>query len=230
LAVPALAVENRPGAITGTVRLTGPPPIIAPFTDELDPEACSDRPRGTRALLLGTNQAVANAIVYLRGGATVATTNETTPVVLDVRDCEFVPRIQVGRRGAALSVRNSDPVLHVVRVDQLSRTNGPKTLCTLAAPYAGFEKRIPLELSAEPLLLRVTSANGHPWMTAYVAVLPQPWAALTDEAGRFTLPDVPAGTYKLYAWHEILGTVIRDVVVLAGRTATADCEFNGPAR
>ena len=62
-------------------------------------------------------------------------------------------------------------------------------------------------------------------MAAYVAVLPHPWAALTDETGRFTLRSVPAGTYKVYAWHEVLGTLTREVKLNGNHTATVDFEF-----
>ncbi len=77
-------------------------------------------------------------------------------------------------------------------------------------PYAGFQKAFALEGFRETTLLRVSGGNGEA-MAAYIAVLPHPWAAVTDEQGRFALSGMPAGAYKLYVWHETLGTLAREV-------------------
>lgn len=53
----------------------------------------------------------------------------------------------------------------------------------------------------------------HTKMSCIVLVLPNPWFALAAANGRYTLPDVPAGTYRLKAWHERLPAQIREVVV-----------------
>jgi hypothetical protein len=37
---------------------------------------------------------------------------------------------------------------------------------------------------------------------------------------------VPAGTHKLYAWHEVLGTLVREVKVIGDRPTTANFEFS----
>jgi hypothetical protein len=95
-----------------------------------------------------------------------------------------------------------------------------------ATPYAGYEKIYQLANFREPTLLQVTSGNGHEWMAAYIAVLPHPWATLTDENGRFTLRNVPLGTHKIYVWHEALGTMARDVRVNGEGSTTADFQFS----
>src|SRR5437667_92400 len=165
---------------------------------------------------LATNP-VTRAIVYLgAGNGRVAVTN----VVLEVRDAVLQPHVQVARRGATLVLRNADPTLHVVRVEALNATNTGARLLTQAMPYAGFQKAFALDGFRDTTLLRVTGGNGEE-MSAYIAVLPHPWAALTDENGRFVLNGVPAGTYKLYVWHETLGTLVREVKV----PATVDLEF-----
>src|SRR5579862_3999412 len=90
--------ENGPGTISGTVRLIGSPPVIPTVQPETDFDACGSDLRATQSLLLGTNQTVRNVIVYLDGyvqNNTSFSTNEA--VVLDQRDCEFVPRVQIAR-------------------------------------------------------------------------------------------------------------------------------------
>jgi hypothetical protein len=170
-----------------------------------------------------TNQPVAQAILYLGAGSVQA---QPTSAVLEVRGSELQPRVQVARRGAALVLRNSDPTLHIVRMDVLSGTNAPVRVLTQALPYAGFQKAFSLDGFRDTTLLRVTAGNGES-MSAYIAVLPHPWAALTDESGRFMIAGIPAGSYKLYAWHEALGTLMRDVKVTAERAMPIDLDFSG---
>ena len=217
-------VSTRAGEITGTVRLAGHPPRLAWREVVHDTEVCGETARPATSLLLGTNQTVRDVIIYLGAGPT--NSRPLTPVTLDQRGCDFVPRVQIAASGAPLIVRNSDPTLHVVRIDSMSGTNELKTLLTVAAPYAGFEKRFQLANFREPTLLKAMNANGHDWMAAYLAVMPHPWAALTDGEGRFTLHDVPAGTHKLYAWHEALGTLVREVKITGDGATTVSLEFS----
>jgi hypothetical protein len=45
--------------------------------------------------------------------------------------------------------------------------------------------------------------NIHDWMAGIILVLPTPHFTVTDPEGRFTLRDLPAGTYTLSAWHAL---------------------------
>ena len=171
-----------------------------------------------------TNQPVAGAIVYLGAGSGRAT---PTNIVLDVRDGALRPHVQVATKGSVLVLRNSDPTLHIVRVETLSGTNGAALALTQAMPYAGFQKAFALDGFRDTTLLRVTGGNGEE-MSAYIAVLPHPWGVLTDENGRFAMAGIPAGNYKLYAWHEMFGTLAREVKVITGRPTQTDLEFSTP--
>lgn len=230
--VAARAADNGPGTLSGTVCLKGAPPAIPLVHPELDFEVCGSGMRAAQSLVLGTNQSVRDVVVYL-GNVTCSDRNPTPAAraaVLNQRNCEFVPRIQIARAGAALVIRNSDPVLHVVHVEAAKGTNAPTTLLDVATPYAGYEKRFTLANFREPTLLRATCGNGHVWMSAFIAVMPHPWAALTGDNGEFTLGRLPAGNYRLYAWHEVLGTLARDVQVTTNRATTVELEFTASDR
>jgi hypothetical protein len=217
--------ENGEGVISGTVRLVGPAPNIPTIQPEADFDNCGTEARQTQSLSLGAGQAVRDVIVYLDGYAQNGSSGTNGPIVLDQRNCEFVPRIQIARSGAPLVLRNSDAILHVVRIESMSGTNGQRTLLQAAMPYAGYEKTYQLANFREPTLLHASAGNGHEWMAAYIAVLPHPWAALTDENGRFTLRNVPPGAHKIYAWHEVLGTLTRDATVTGSHPTKVDFEF-----
>jgi len=53
----------------------------------------------------------------------------------------------------------------------------------------------------------------HAEMTCVVLVLPNPWFAKTDKAGRFKIEGIPAGTYRLKTWHERLPAKYTEVTV-----------------
>ena len=66
-------------------------------------------------------------------------------------------------------------------------------------------------------------------MTAYAAVLTHPFYSVTEKDGKFTIKDLPAGTYQIEAWHEKLGTQKATVTVGASDSKTQDFKFSAPA-
>ena len=80
-----------------------------------------------------TNQPASDAIVYLGAGSGRAM---PTNAVLDVRGGVLQPRVQVATRGSMLVLRNSDPTLHIVRVETLRGTNAP--VCVPTNSTFGF--------------------------------------------------------------------------------------------
>jgi len=53
----------------------------------------------------------------------------------------------------------------------------------------------------------------HSSMNCILLVLENPHFASTDQRGRYLLPNVPAGTYKIKAWHERLPSQIKEATV-----------------
>ena len=80
---------------------------------------------------------------------------------------------------------------------------------------------------AEPEVMVEFKCDVHNWMAAYGAVLDNPFYAVSDDKGTFTIKDLPAGTYELEAWHEKYGVQSMSVTVGASDTKTADFTFNG---
>jgi len=53
----------------------------------------------------------------------------------------------------------------------------------------------------------------HAAMNCIILVLETPHFSATDDQGRYAIANLPAGTYKLKAWHERLPGQTREVTV-----------------
>src|SRR5229473_1499569 len=111
---------------------------------------------------------------------------------------------------------NGDKLFHNVHARE-----GDRTVFNYAMPVPNHV--IPKSLK-QPGLLRIT-CDVHPWMRAWVDVLPTSAFAVTDEAGSYTISGVPPGKHTLRLWHERLGDKEQQVGVTAGGTATVDVQL-----
>jgi uncharacterized protein (DUF2141 family) len=89
-------------------------------------------------------------------------------------------------------------------------------------PFKGFSVTKPLP--ATPQLIKV-KCDAHEWMHAWIWEFDHPYFATTGDDGKFTIKDVPPGTYTLVAWQEAAGEKSMSVTVTAGKTVTADIQL-----
>ena len=167
---------------------------------------------------------VPGAIVYI-GTAPQKSRGNVSSTIVDASRGRLLPRIQIARSGDAMILQNSDPTLHIVRLEEIGARGKPRPPLTIAMPYAGFEQRFQLPEYRDTRLIRILGQNGERHAVAYVAVIPHAWAAITDAGGRFEIGHVPAGRYPIYVWHETLGTLTGRVRVTRDRAATVQFEF-----
>jgi hypothetical protein len=107
------------------------------------------------------------------------------------------------RQGQTLLVKNSAQIAHNVNI--IGGARGPNV--NQIVPGKGkFELK---DIVARPIPMQV-KCDIHPWMGGKIAVLKNPYFAVTDEDGKFEIKDAPAGTYRLVMWHESKGWVIGD--------------------
>ncbi len=136
--------------------------------------------------------------------------------VVDQFNLTFVPHVIVIQQGTTIDFPNSDSVRHNVLSppDCVMQFN-------LGTYDVGVVKHITFDKSGEIPLL----CNVHAEMSAFVLVLENPYFSLTGKDGVFKIENVPAGTYKLSAWHEKLRTVTKDVTVEASKTTSMDFQL-----
>jgi RNA polymerase sigma factor (sigma-70 family) len=119
----------------------------------------------------------------------------------------FAPRVTLARAGDTLLFTNASVVATNVHYNAV--VNGPGTV------FMGFNVLLPMKVGIyrpeKPLVAgtiadRFTS-NVHHWAVGYVWAFDHPYAAVTDEAGRFVIADAPPGTWRLKVWHEKVGWI-----------------------
>ena len=218
IAVPAQAYEQGVvaggGTIEGRVVFNGTVTIqkIIPTKDQ---EVCGD-PRDEPVIRVGADKGVQSAVVYLVGIAKGKAwpPKGKTPVLDNVK-CRFEPEVQVIQAGP-LEVVNKDPVLH-----NTHGYYGKRTAFNMALPNKDQEIMTDLPRAGA---VRV-DCDAHGWMEAWIYVVDNPYYALTDENGKFTITDVPPGEYELVAIQSSTRPVNQKVTVTAGKPTTLSLEL-----
>jgi plastocyanin len=139
------------------------------------------------------------------------------PVVIDQRSCIYGPRVVGVRVGQVLRIRNDDGLLHNVHSSSATSNS-----FNVGQPAAGSTFDF---LPKSPEVMLKLGCDIHRWMTAFVAVMPHPYFAVTDATGRYTIAQVPAGTYALHTWHEQFGERSQTITVRPGATATGEVRY-----
>jgi plastocyanin len=213
------------GSVTGTVKFDGTAPKFKEIKMDADPLCAAQHstPVLPQTLVLGDGGAMANVFVYVKSGLKGdAAPAPTTEVVINQKGCQYTPHVAAVQVGQPVKILNPDGTLH--NVHALSKVNSE-----FNAAMPKFRTEITKTFDkAEPMF--AVKCDVHPWMGAWLAVMPNSFFAVTKEDGKFTIDNLPAGTYEIEAWHEKLGKKTATVKVEASGSATADFTFAAPAK
>ena len=204
----AIAPASKPagGRISGMVQ------VGARGTAALRPGAYPSR-RVTKPA--PTISEIANVIVFV-ADAPVDAALTGGRATIGQRDEAFSPRVLAIGRNSVVEFPNFDPFFH--DVFSLSRA---ATFDLGRYPQGQTRER----RFTKPGIVKVF-CNIHSDMSATLMVFDHRLFATPGPDGSFTIDDVPAGTWKLNAWHERIGTTPKTVQVVAGETARV--EFSLP--
>lgn len=144
-------------------------------------------------------------IVYIDQAFPDATfTPPKQAAVIKQKDAAFVPHVLPVLAGTTVEWPNLDDIYH--NVFCMAETK-PFDLGLYSSQQP--PKRVVFDKPGQADVF----CSIHTKMHCIVLVLTNPYFAAVDEKGRFTIKDVPAGTYRLRAWHERVPSQVKEIVV-----------------
>ena len=146
------------------------------------------------------------SVVYLDAAGKTFPAPTQEPV-MDQKGLLFQPHVMVVQAGTTVQFLNSDSVQH--NVFWPSVAGDKKASHNLGTWPKGEKKAFKFDKPGVVPLL----CNVHPEMGGYIVVSPSPYFAETDDAGNYTIKDVPDGAYTATAWHEGAKTQNKPVTV-----------------
>ncbi|MCF6148707.1 MAG: hypothetical protein E3K37_08605 [Candidatus Kuenenia sp.] len=158
----------------------------------------------------------ADAIVYIEKVGDNVFDPPDEHAVVDQLNLTYVPHVVAIQKGTVVDFPNSDAVRHNIF--------SPPTAAfqfNLGTYPPGVIKEVCFDVTGETPLL----CNVHAEMSGFVVSLDNPYFAVTDDEGNYTIEGVPPGKYTLKTWHERLMSLSEEIVVEGGKTTTVNFDL-----
>ena len=198
---PAQAAATGWATIKGKFKIVGSAPSQGPplAAAKQNPE-CSKHNVFDESLVV-KGDALIGAVIFARTPKLEVNPDLAEPsgeVVLDNKNCRFEPHVIFARAGQKISVKNSDPFGHNTKVESVANAGANFSLPADSVTEYSFAKE-------ESLPVKV-GCSIHPWMGAWILVRGNPYGAVSDGKGEFTIAKMPAGReIEFQLWQEKLG-------------------------
>lgn len=206
------------GTIKGKVSFTGTAPEMPELKREADP-FCAKTKMKDEEVVVNANGTLKNVALIVQGAA-ASTPDAAVVSTVDQVNCMYAPRVVTAAFGQNVKILNSDPILHNVHTYA-----DTKTLFNRAQPKGA--PAMDKTFSKDDGAVVKFKCDVHPWMTGWLVLNDNSLNAVTGDSGEFEVKGVPAGTYKIQAWHEKYGPKTVDVTVEADKTAEANFTYDG---
>jgi len=168
-----------------------------------------------------------NVIVYVSDGVPDDLEAAAQPEIeIDQHGCQYVPHVNAITTGQKVLIKNTDDTAHNLN---LKSVNNPSF--NEGQPVKGMSKEVTFPNAELAIPLK---CDVHSWMSSWIAVFDNPFHAVTDENGEYTIKGLPAGTYKVSVWHEfdkfhpVEKTI--EVTVKDGETSNVDFTYQPPSK
>jgi hypothetical protein len=145
-----------------------------------------------------------------------------TNAQVEANVCQFLPFVTVVSDKRQLTVTNRDPVSHDIQGYSYDQAGVDIVLHRPSLKATGTTDVVNLVKGRKVFTMQ---CGMHPYMQNWGYAIDNPYYAVTDLEGSFTINDLPAGTYHIKAWHPALGVQERDVTVQANGTVALDLQF-----
>jgi hypothetical protein len=249
LSYDVIEVEHG-GTIEGTVTLDGAVPEPKGFNliTFPDPQYCGRISNGSGWRLLhdfvvGPQGGLKDAIVLLEG-VDAGKPFELSVPLIEARDCMFQPFMTIVRNGHAVEVVNMDPVMHDIQGYETSLEAGARVLFNTPlvmnhqhnrGDLHAIHNHAPGKSLVGPIYLNkgrrtfYMQCGFHAYMESWAMAVNNPYYTLTDADGKFSLEQIPPGTYQLVVWHPQTGPgMTKTVTVKSDGKLTEELALRAP--
>lgn len=212
------------GTLSGRITLSGAVPKPKGYNLTTLPDAVycgriSDG-RGWRLLQpfnVGEEGALRDIVVFIEGIEKGKSFAAFKMPRVEAIDCRFLPFITVVRDQQPVTVVNMDPAMHDIQAYETSHL-GPRVLFNVPLPIsskypqeAALSAHFHKHFEGTPMTQTVKMSKGrrvfvmqcgfHAYMESWAVAVENPYFAVTDKEGRFSIGDVPPGEYRVMVWH-----------------------------
>ncbi len=136
--------------------------------------------------------------------------------------CQFLPFVTVVGDTRRITVFNRDPVPHDIQGYAYDQTGGNLVFYQPSVEASGITADVQLGQGRTAFTMQ---CSLHPYMQSWGYAVDNPYYAVTDATGAFSIEDLPPGTYRLKAWHPILGTHEQELTVAANESVSLELWF-----
>jgi uncharacterized protein (DUF2141 family) len=225
LFVAAVSQAADSASISGKVTFDGTPPKQKKIKTDADAKCAemhADAPLLNEEVVVNGDGTLKNVFVYIKSGLGDKTFDvPKTPVELHQTGCHYVPHVFGMMAKQPLKIVNDDDTLHNIHAMPTKSEEFNK-----GQPNKGMEMT---RTFANPEVMVHFKCDVHPWMSAYVGVMSNPFYSVTGDDGSFSIKGLPAGEYEVVAWQEKYGEQTQKIKVGDGEAKSTDFKFTKPA-
>jgi hypothetical protein len=219
-AAPAGGAGSGSGSIAGKVSFEGSPDAPQKVKLSADAKCAAMHKDGLeRQTIKVKDGGLADALVYVKSGLSGSYPAPTEPALLDQQGCDYHPHMLAMQAGQPLKIRNSDDTLHNIHPKPKANEE-----FNVGQPRKGMETEKKFD---KPEVMIPVGCDVHPWMRAYISVLPNPFFAVTKGDGSYEIKGLPDGEYEVEVLHGKAKPVTQKVSVKGGAAAKADITVKG---
>ncbi len=201
--------------IQGTVNFEGTAPTAKTIDMSNDP-GCKGEAASEQVVVEDGH--LANVLVYVKDGLGSRTFDPPQQVVnIKQEGCRYVPHMAAVMTGQPVRFEDRDQTLHNIHPMPKQNREWNQSQMPNSQPLD--------KVFSNPELMIPVKCNQHPWMRMYLSVIGNPFFAVTDKDGKFSLQGLPPGTYTIAAVQEKYGEKTQTITVGAKDDKTVNFAF-----
>jgi len=224
------AVIKNGGTLTGKVILEGPIPEPRIFPLSLYPfgtyceknKEISDGQGSVRIseFKVAPDKGMQDVVIAVLGVKKGKVFNPITANLV-ARGCEFLPFVSIVQNNGNFVMKNEDPIIHNAQLYQSEKGNLLLTVPNSPNSTGTF----PIHFEKHKKIYQMI-CGMHEFMQTWGYAVDNPYYALTDNEGKFSIDQLPPGEYDVIAWRPHFKPIKREITVSPGKAVSLNFSFD----